>query len=58
MLRCYTKYEAYVTETHLRMITGEGTIAVKKNHHGRLDRNPSDAQVSIFYLQSIPLAAA
>ena len=58
MLRCYTKYEACVTETHLRMITGEGTTTVKKNHHRHLDRNPSDAQVSIFYLQSIPLAAA
>lgn len=57
MLKCYAKYETYATETHLRMITDEGTTAVKKNHHRCLDRNPSDAQVSIFYLRSIPLAA-
>jgi hypothetical protein len=40
------------------MITGEGTTTLKKNHHRYLDRNPSDAQVGIFYLQNIPLAAA
>jgi len=58
MLRCYTKYEACAAETHLRMTAGEGTTVVKKNHHRCSDRNPSDAQVSIFYLQSVPLAAA
>jgi hypothetical protein len=34
--RLFYYYGAYVTETHLRMLTGEGIGAVRENHHRHL----------------------
>jgi hypothetical protein len=41
------KYEAYITETHFRMLTGEGIAMFRRNQHTHLERSPTDAQAGI-----------
>jgi hypothetical protein len=46
-------YEACTSETCLRMLTVEGTAAVRKNNHRHLDRSSLDAEVSLSHLHRI-----
>jgi hypothetical protein len=50
-------YEACTCEASLRMLTGEGIAAVRKNHHTHLDRSSLDAEISVSHIHRITSAA-
>lgn len=51
-------YEACINETHLRMLIGDSTATVSKNHNRHIDRSPTDAQGNVSHLQNFPWDAA
>jgi len=51
-------YEACATETYLRILTGEGTVADCANNHRHLDNSPIDEQDQVSQLQRIPWSVA
>jgi hypothetical protein len=48
----------YITETHSKILTGEGIATFTKNHYRHWDRSPTDALLGVSHLQRIPWAAA